>query len=118
MKHETDYDKPLFRSLGEHDREAPWLEAQVVNLADEISYNSHDCEDGLYSGLLSVEAACDADLFEEAVRAANDRGMSDDSSRLRYFIVGYLKNVQVSDLLQETRRRLDAAGIQTLDQVV
>lgn len=118
MKHETDYDKPLFRSLGEHDREAPSLEAQVVNLADEISYNSHDCEDGLYSGLLSVEAACDAELFEEAVRAAHERGMNSDSSRLRYFIVGYLKNVQVSDLVQETQRRLNEAGITTLQQVL
>ena len=34
---------------------APSLEAQLANLADEIAYNNHDVDDGLRSGLISLE---------------------------------------------------------------
>ncbi|MCK6438698.1 MAG: dNTP triphosphohydrolase, partial [Planctomycetes bacterium] len=116
MKHETDYDKPLFATL--EARESPSLEAQVVNFADEISYNSHDAEDGLYSGILTVDVACESALFAEAVKNANDTGAGAEASLLRYYIVRYLKNVQVSDLLQHTSLRLEEEKIKTLDDVL
>ena len=37
------------------DRTQPSLEAQLANLADEIAYNNHDIDDGLRSGLLTLE---------------------------------------------------------------
>jgi len=55
MKHVTEYDSP--NPDVDSDKRGPSLEAQVVNLSDEISYNAHDAEDGLYSGLLSKERA-------------------------------------------------------------
>src|SRR5262245_3285706 len=53
MKHSTAYDRPGKRK-GFAARN-PSLEAQVANLADEITYYSHDLDDGLDSGLLSEE---------------------------------------------------------------
>jgi dGTPase len=41
----------------------PSLEAQVCNLADEIAYNNHDIDDGLRSGLISIEQLKSVDLF-------------------------------------------------------
>ncbi len=117
MKHETDYDKPLFSSLSS--REGPSLEAQVVNFADEISYNAHDSEDGLYARILTLEAGCQSELFADAVKAARDRGIPrEDDALTRYFITGYLKNAQVSDLLEATTARLRDAKFGSVEDVL
>nr|WP_198952793.1 MULTISPECIES: deoxyguanosinetriphosphate triphosphohydrolase [unclassified Achromobacter] len=41
----------------------PSLEAQLANLADEIAYNNHDVDDGLRSGLITLEQLQDVSLF-------------------------------------------------------
>lgn len=51
VKHETRYDIPDAEGYEPHLR--PSLEAQIVNLADEIAYNAHDLDDGMRSGILS-----------------------------------------------------------------
>ena len=43
----------------------PSLEAQLTNLADEIAYNAHDIDDGVRSGLLSLEQLQGVELFSE-----------------------------------------------------
>src|SRR5438477_1616692 len=51
VKHYTSYDHPGKRTG--FDSKSPSLEAQVANLSDEITYYSHDLDDGIDSGLLS-----------------------------------------------------------------
>ena len=48
----------------------PGLEAQLANLADEIAYNNHDVDDGLRSGLISVDALREVALFNDHYEAA------------------------------------------------
>lgn len=43
----------------------PSLEAQLANVADEIAYNNHDVDDGLRSGLITIEQLTEIDLFAE-----------------------------------------------------
>jgi dGTPase len=45
------------------DRSQPTLEAQLTNLADEIAYNSHDIDDGLRSGLITIEQLEEVEFF-------------------------------------------------------
>src|SRR3954469_21366104 len=45
------------------DRTQPSLEAQLTNLADEIAYNSHDIDDGLRSGLITIAQLEEVDFF-------------------------------------------------------
>jgi dGTPase len=104
MKHRTDYDKPLFKGL--EDRESPSLEAQVANAADEISYNAHDTDDGLYSGLLKWEAARESELFKEAEEYARANVPAGEEDLLRYQVVRRLKDLQVTDLLQHSAEQL------------
>src|SRR3954464_3330352 len=47
------------------DRTQPGLEAQLCNLADEIAYNAHDIDDGVRSGLITLEQVRQVELFEE-----------------------------------------------------
>ncbi|WP_432759148.1 deoxyguanosinetriphosphate triphosphohydrolase [Bordetella genomosp. 7] len=56
------------RQLGEVgerflNRTRPSLEAQVANLADEIAYNNHDIDDGLRSGLITLEQMQEVTIF-------------------------------------------------------
>src|SRR6478672_10097839 len=46
------------------DRTQPGLEAQLCNLADEIAYNAHDIDDGVRSGLITIEQLAQVELFE------------------------------------------------------
>jgi dGTPase len=45
------------------DRTQPSLEAQLTNLADEIAYNSHDIDDGLRSGLITIDQLEEVEFF-------------------------------------------------------
>ncbi|WP_459616222.1 deoxyguanosinetriphosphate triphosphohydrolase [Bordetella sp. 2513F-2] len=56
------------RQLGEVgrrflERTQPSLEAQLANLADEVAYNNHDVDDGLRSGLITIEQMQDVAIF-------------------------------------------------------
>ncbi len=84
------------------------LEAQVVNLADEIAYSAHDCEDGLRAGLFPADDLGDVPLAEEAGTHALGRGTS---------MRGAIIRILVSDLYAETEKRIARAGIRTLDDV-
>lgn len=116
MKHRTDYDKPLFRGLEE--RESPSLEAQVANYADEISYNAHDTDDGLYSGLLKWEAARESELFTEAEEYAKANVPEGEEDLLRYQVVRRLKDLQITDLLQHTVQRLKTLDFKDVQEVL
>ena len=63
VKHSPPYDRPL--AQGFEAGRAPCLEAQIVDYADEIAYNSHDIDDGLKSGLLTPEQLHDVTLWRE-----------------------------------------------------
>src|SRR5215510_10849193 len=67
IKHSHDYDREQHPELAEYllDHRPP-LEAQLIDLADEIAYNTADVDDGLEAGLLSVEQIrAEAPLFGE-----------------------------------------------------
>src|SRR4030042_436866 len=57
--------------------EAPALEAQLVDLVDEIAYNNHDIDDGLTSGMFGVDQIRSVALFREAHEAALGHGIRD-----------------------------------------
>ena len=116
MKHRTDYDKPLFSGL--KDRESPSLEAQVANFADEISYNAHDLDDGMVSGLLTRDEAKQSELFKEAEAQALAAVPDGEKDLIRYQIVRRIKDMQVSDLLRNSSARIDAAGFGSAQDVL
>src|SRR5690606_12973273 len=54
-------------------RTQPSLEAQLANLADEIAYNNHDIDDGLRSGLITVDQMQDVAIFARHYREVRER---------------------------------------------
>jgi dGTPase len=116
VKHCTSYDHP-----GRHEGfEARWpaLEAQVANLADEITYYSHDLDDGLTSGLLTEkQLQRDVEIWAQAARAVKKQhGDLPDETR-RYFIIRCIIDDQVKDVVLTTEARIRDAGIKSADAV-
>jgi dGTPase len=104
------------RELGELGRRfiddrRPSIEAQICNLADEIAYNNHDVDDGLRSGLITLDQLQGLSLFSRHAGAAVGEFPHLAGRRLIHETVRRMIDAQVTDLLAETERRLAAAGI-------
>jgi dGTPase len=95
----------------------PSLEAQICNLADEIAYNNHDVDDGLRSGLLSIEQLEDVTLFARHAMQARNEFPDIGERRLVHETVRRMIGALVADLLAESARRISQSGVQTLDDV-
>ncbi len=85
------------------------IEACVSDIADEIAYNSHDCDDGLESGLLTSEALRDVRIWREVEDEVRLARPEIDSKMLRYATVRALIDKQVQDVVAETLKRIEAA---------
>jgi len=99
------------------EKKQPSLEAQVANLADEIAYNNHDVDDGLRSGLITMEQLRDTALFGEqyAEVCACYPGIA---PRVQvHEIVRRMINRLVMDLIDNSTHLLAQAGATSIDQV-
>ena len=116
VKHYTSYDHPG-KKKG-FDAKSSSLEAQVANLADEVTYYSHDLDDGLDSELLSEKAlAKEIRLWRDASREVKKQyGELPDECR-RYFIIRCLIDGQVRDVVETTEQRILGAGVKSADEV-
>ena len=112
-KHQTSFDHPATAG-GRY----PSLEAQVANLADELTYCSHDLDDGLDSGLLSEKKLNrEVEVFGAASRAVKkEHGDLPDETR-QYFIIRCLIDWQVRDVVETSEGLIMAAGVQSADAV-
>ena len=99
------------------DDRRPSLEAQICNLADEIAYNNHDVDDGLRSGLVTLEQLKEIDLFARHVREALTEFPALVGRRLIHETVRRMIDAQVTDLLAETARRISAERVESLTDV-
>jgi len=95
----------------------PSLEAQVTNLADEIAYNNHDVDDGLRSGLISVEQLEAVDIFARHLDIVRSLYPKLNDRRLIHETVRRMINTLVVDLLEQTRRNIAQHQPQSLDDV-
>ncbi len=96
---------------------SPSLEAQLCNLADEIAYNAHDIDDGVRSGLLSMDQLADVPLFERYRQRALDAHPTLGGRRLLFEAIRLMLSDQVYDVIDATRARLAAAGVRSADEV-
>ncbi len=95
----------------------PSLEAQICNLADEIAYNNHDVDDGLRSGLLTLEQLDEISLFSRHAKEADHEFPIMSHRRRVHETIRRMIGAQVTDLLAESVRRIEAAAPQTLENI-
>ncbi|MBF5009252.1 deoxyguanosinetriphosphate triphosphohydrolase [Burkholderia pseudomultivorans] len=95
----------------------PSLEAQLANIADEIAYNNHDVDDGLRSGLITIEQLAEVELWQRHYEAALAEFPHLEGRRLVHETVRRIINTLIVDLIDETTRKLARVAPASLDDV-
>ena len=115
-KHVTGFDQPGGRRS--FAAKSASLEAQVANLADEITYYSHDLDDGLTARLLFEDRLCrDVEAWGQAARQVHSRfGQLPDESR-RYYIIRCIIDDEVNDVVETSEAAIRRAGVKSADEV-
>ena len=80
----------------------PSLEAQVTNFADEIAYNNHDIDDGLRSGLITIEQLQGVELFASQLDIVKAKYPKLEQKRLIHETIRRMINVLVVDLCENS----------------
>ncbi len=93
------------------------LEAQLTNLADEIAYNSHDVDDGLRSGMITMEQLSEINLFSSQLQKVQKQYPELDRKRTVHEIVRRIINEQVVDLIQTSQAALEKTKPETINDV-
>ncbi len=119
IKHSRDYSAAQFPSLAEYLLdERPPLESQLIDLVDEIAYNTADLDDGFEARVLDFEQLrAEVPVFEAAY--ADVEGRYPQGLRKLKFNEA-LKRVLdrlATDLIENTRRQVEESGVETVEDV-
>ena len=98
-------------------KQQPNLEAQVVNLADEIAYNNHDVDDGLRAKLITIEQLCEVDLFNDQFQVVKGQYPQLTGKRLVHETIRRMINRLVVDLIENSQAQLSQAAPESIDAV-
>ena len=94
----------------------PSLEAQLCNLADEIAYNAHDIDDGVRSGLLTLEQVAAVPLFEAHYRETLRSYPDLQGRRVLFESIRRMLSAQVYDVIAATRQAIERARPANADE--
>ncbi|MBN1391816.1 MAG: deoxyguanosinetriphosphate triphosphohydrolase [Sedimentisphaerales bacterium] len=112
-KHKSPYDNPQDDAFEELNCS---LEGQVADIADRITVNSHDLEDGMRAGLIRREQLKDIEIFTRAQNLINAKAMKDpvvQKTRTAKAIIDIL----VSDCIDTSQKTVAGINLKTVDEV-
>lgn len=113
MKHQTFWDNPKNESAIR-----PSLEAQIVNLADEIAYQNHDVDDGLRSGMFTEEDLNELALWQMATELIEKQFGPIEDPKIRFSRkISKMVGIMIADISVESTERLEENKIKTLEDV-
>ncbi|MDR6431153.1 deoxyguanosinetriphosphate triphosphohydrolase [Brucella pseudogrignonensis] len=93
------------------------LEAQCAAIADDIAYNAHDIDDGLRSGLLTLEGLDEVPLTKRLLDIVRTRYPALDAVRTGHELVRRQITIMVEDVIAESQRRITKANPQSVEDV-
>jgi dGTPase len=119
VKHSRDYSEKDHPELAEYSLDRfPPLEAQLIDLADEIAYLTADLDDGMDSGVLALDQVRAAAPLFRSFHDAAIQGFPNAPPRLAvYEALRRLLNAWVTDLIDEVRKRVNELGATTLEDI-
>lgn len=99
------------------DKTSPSLEAQLTNYADEIAYNNHDIDDGLRSGLISIEQLSKVELFAQNLAEVKTKYPKLEQKRLIHETVRRMINTLVVDLCTQSAHNIAQHQAQSIADI-
>jgi dGTPase len=112
-KHSSYHDSPAM-DLSEFELGlAPTLEAQIINVADEIAYNNHDIDDGLESNLIHRDELIEVPLWKEVFEKVERKYPSATLQAKTYTAISSLIGLLIQDVVAQTERTIAEHGIET-----
>lgn len=116
IKHSSAFDVAGTHPEFQKDR-SPTLETQIVDAADEIAYDNHDIDDGLTSGLLKESDLEKLPIWRMMRQRLSRVRATLTAEKKKYLIIRSLIDLQVTDLITETERRLKILKPRTVKDV-
>ncbi|MDP2689594.1 MAG: deoxyguanosinetriphosphate triphosphohydrolase, partial [Deltaproteobacteria bacterium] len=110
VKHNSEHDRPGLNDEYETGKSA-CLEAQIVDIADEIAYNNHDIDDGISSEMLEPEALSAVALWRENFGEVKRQHPAADFKILKSQTVIRVINAQVTDLVETVLKTIEEKAI-------
>jgi dGTPase len=119
IKHSRDYSAAEHPELKEYLLdERPPLEAQLIDLADEIAYLTADLDDGVESGLLEVGHVCEyVDVVAQCYKTVEQQHAAVDAKYLFNEALQLMQNTLIDDLIETTGRNARAMGAESLADI-
>ncbi len=96
---------------------SPSLEAQVTNFADEIAYNNHDVDDGLRSGLITIEQLQSVELFASQLDVVKRKYPKLEQKRLIHETIRRMINVLVVDLCTQSSANISQLNPKSIQDI-
>jgi dGTPase len=96
---------------------SPLLEVQAVEAADSVAYDTHDADDALELGLLTLDELLEVPLWAEAAARVRRRSAAVTGDHLRRAVLHELIDWQVGDLLANAQAELSQGNVLSTDQV-
>ena len=108
LKHCAIKNARLLGDVGQRflDKTSPSLEAQLTNFADEIAYNNHDIDDGLRSGLITIDQLSKVELFAQNLATVKAAYPKLEQKRLIHETVRRMINTLVVDLCTQSAQNI------------
>ena len=113
-KHQLLYD---FATPGTEQYHCPSLEAQVADLADEITYYSHDLDDAVDFEILSAAQLGENEVWRRSERAVRARYSGAREPELHKLIIRNIIDNEVHDLVATSAKTIAESGVQSADNV-
>lgn len=113
-KHETEYDLSAATQFDPDTRGS--LEAQIADVADELAYNAHDLDDGLQSGLITLDQLADLPIWQRLCERLEWSALALAETD-RHKFIRELIGMQVDDVLKTTYANLQALAPQSVRDV-
>jgi dGTPase len=114
-KHEKFYDAP---TPGAHEkRPSPSLEAQIANLADEITYYSHDLDDGLDFNLITARQLSELDVWQHSYEEVRRDFPKLRGKELYSYVIRCIIDRQVQDVIATSADFIAAAEVRSVEDV-
>ncbi|MBM3253064.1 MAG: HD domain-containing protein, partial [Candidatus Omnitrophica bacterium] len=95
----------------------PTLEAQVVDIADEIAYDTHDLDDGITSNLIDDKELEKVELWHRISTGFTSKNLNLSKEIMKYQIIRVLIDIQVRDLINNSEQNIKNFNIKTIEDV-